>query len=96
MVMGMGIISYLDLSNYRNICIPDNSRCNDAKNTIMYAKVYLVVLWVILAIVGLNVGLHFLSMPSTMFNIFGVFIIVTVIVLSISTKCLTKIVSKRK
>ena len=94
--MGMGIITYLDLGNCRNSYIPNNSHPNDAKDTIMYAKVYLVVLWVILAIVGLNVGLHFLSMPSTMFNILGVFIIVTVIVLSISTKCLTKIVSKRK
>lgn len=44
MVMGMGIIPYLDPNNRRNSYIPNNPCNNYTKNIIMYTKVYLVVL----------------------------------------------------
>ena len=50
----------------------------------------------ILFLALLSVGFEMISKPSTIENIIGFFIIVTIIIISIKTKCLTLIKLKRK
>lgn len=55
-----------------------------------------VAVWFILFLALLGVGFEMVSKPSTIENIIGFFIIVTIIIISIKTKCLTLIKLKRK
>ena len=55
-----------------------------------------VAVWFILFFALLGVGFEMISKPSTIENIIGFFIIVTIIIISIKTKCLALIKLKRK
>lgn len=55
-----------------------------------------VAVWFILFLALLGAGFEMVSKPSTIENIIGFFIIVTIIIISIKTKCLTLIKLKRK
>ena len=55
-----------------------------------------VAVWFILFLALLSAGFEMISKPSTIENIIGFFIIVTIIIISIKTKCLTLIKLKRK
>lgn len=55
-----------------------------------------VAVWFILFLALLGAGFEMISKPSTIENIIGFFIIVTIIIISIKTKCLTLIKLKRK
>ena len=54
-----------------------------------------VVVWFILFLALLGVGFEMVSKPNTIENIIGFFIIVTIIIISIKTKCLTTIKFKK-
>ena len=55
-----------------------------------------VAVWFILFLALLGIGFEMVSKPNTIENIIGFFIIVTMIIISIKTKCLTLIKLKRK
>lgn len=54
-----------------------------------------VAVWFILFLALLGVGFEMVSKPNTIENIIGFFIIVTIIIISIKTKCLTTIKFKK-
>ena len=53
-----------------------------------------VAVWFVIFIVLLTLGLEMISAPNTIENVIGFFMVVTVLYLSVRTKCLTII--KRK
>lgn len=55
-----------------------------------------VALWFILFLALLSVGFEMVSNPSTIENVIGFFIVIAIVVITIKTKCLTTIKSKRK
>ena len=55
-----------------------------------------VAVWFVIFIVLLTLGLEMISAPNTIENVIGFFMIVTVLYLSIRTKCLTAIKLERK
>ena len=55
-----------------------------------------VAVWFVIFIVLLTLGLEMISAPNTIENVIGFFMIVTVLYLSIKTKCLTTIKLERK
>ena len=54
------------------------------------------VVWFILFIALLNVGLGMVTVPNTIENVIGFFMIVATLYLSVRTKCLTAIKLERK
>lgn len=59
-------------------------------------KYGLMFIWLVLFIIGLNKSLELISAPDTISNINGVLCLVTIILLSISTKCLTVFIKEKK
>lgn len=55
-----------------------------------------IAIWFILFMVLLTLGLNMVSEPNTIENVIGFFIIVTIVLISIETKCLTLINFKKK
>ena len=55
-----------------------------------------VAVWFIIFIILITLGLEMISVPNTIENVIGFFMIVTVLYLSIKTKCLTTIKLERK
>ena len=55
-----------------------------------------VAIWYVIFIILINSGLKMISAPNTIENVIGFFMIVTVLYLSIKTKCLTTIKLERK
>ena len=55
-----------------------------------------VAIWYVIFIILINLGLKMISAPNTIENVIGFFMIVTVLYLSIKTKCLTTIKLERK
>ena len=55
-----------------------------------------VAVWFVVFIILINLGLEMFSAPNTIENVIGFFMIVTVLYLSIKTKCLTTIKLERK
>lgn len=55
-----------------------------------------VAIWYVIFIILINLGLEMISTPNTIENVIGFFMIVTVLYLSIRTKCLTTIKLERE
>ena len=55
-----------------------------------------VAVWFIIFIILITLGLEMISVPNTIENVIGFFMIVAILYLSIKTKCLTTIKLKRK
>ena len=55
-----------------------------------------VAVWFVVFIILITLGLEMISVPNTIENVIGFFMIVTVLYLSIKTKCLTTIKLERK
>lgn len=55
-----------------------------------------VAVWFVIFIILITLGLEMISAPNTIENVIGFFMIVTVLYLSIKTKCLTAIKLERK
>ena len=55
-----------------------------------------VAVWFIIFIILINLGLKMISVPNTIENVIGFFMIVATLYLSIRTKCLTAIKLERK
>lgn len=55
-----------------------------------------VFIWFILAIIAIDVGFEFISMASSFFNFLGVTIVFVFTLISIKTKCLTLIKTKKE
>ena len=55
-----------------------------------------VAIWFVIFIILINLGLKMISAPNTIENMIGFLMVVTVLYLSIKTKCLTTIKLKRK
>lgn len=53
------------------------------------------VVWVILFIILLNVGFSMITMPNTIGNVIGFFIVIAIVVITIKTRCLTIIKFKK-
>ena len=53
------------------------------------------VVWVILFIILLNVGFSMITMPDTIGNVIGFFIVIAIVVITIKTRCLTIIKFKK-
>ena len=51
--------------------------------------------WFVLFIALLNVGLEMVTVPNTIENVIGFFIVVFMVIISIKTKCLTTIKFKK-
>lgn len=47
--------------------------------------------WFVLFMYALNAGLEMITNPNTIENVIGIFIVVSAVVISIKTKCLTQI-----
>ena len=55
-----------------------------------------VAIWYVIFIILINLGLKMISVPNTVENVIGFFMIVATLYLSIRTKCLTTIKLERK
>ena len=55
-----------------------------------------VAIWYVIFIILINLGLKMISVPNTIENVIGFFMIVATLYLSIRTKCLTTIKLERK
>ena len=55
-----------------------------------------VAIWYVIFIILINLGLEMISVPNTIENVIGFFMIVATLYLSIKTKCLTTIKLERK
>ena len=55
-----------------------------------------VAIWFVVFIILINSGLEMISAPNTIENMIGFLMVVTVLYLSIKTKCLTTIKLERK
>ena len=55
-----------------------------------------VAIWFVIFIILINSGLEMISAPNTIENMIGFLMVVTVLYLSIKTKCLTTIKLERK
>ena len=55
-----------------------------------------VAIWYVIFIILINLGLKMISVPNTIENVIGFFMIVATLYLSIRTKCLTVIKLERK
>ena len=55
-----------------------------------------VAIWYVIFIILINSGLKMISVPNTIENVIGFFMIVATLYLSIKTKCLTTIKLERK
>ena len=55
-----------------------------------------VAVWFVIFIILINLGLEMISVPNTIENVIGFFMVVTVLYLSIRTKCLTIIKFNKK
>ena len=55
-----------------------------------------VAVWYVIFIILINLGLKMISVPNTIENVIGFFMIVVTLYLSIKTKCLTSIKLERK
>lgn len=55
-----------------------------------------VAVWFVIFIILITLGLEMISVPNTIENMIGFFMIVTTLYLSIRTKCLTVIKLERK
>ena len=55
-----------------------------------------VAIWFVVFIILITLGLEMISVPNTIENVIGFFMVVTVLYLSIRTKCLTTIKLERK
>lgn len=55
-----------------------------------------VAVWSVIFIVLLTLGLEMISAPNTIENVIGFFMVVTILYLSVRTKCLTAIKLERK
>ena len=55
-----------------------------------------VAVWFVIFIILITLGLEMISVPNTIENVMGFFMVVTVLYLSIKTKCLTTIKLERK
>ena len=55
-----------------------------------------VAVWFVIFIILITLGLEMISTPNTIENVIGFFMVVTVLYLSIKTKCLTTIKLERK
>lgn len=55
-----------------------------------------VAVWFVIFIILITLGLEMISVPNTIENVIGFFMIVTTLYLSIRTKCLTAIKLERK
>ena len=55
-----------------------------------------VAIWYVIFIILINLGLEMISAPNTIENMIGFLMVVTVLYLSIKTKCLTTIKLERK
>ncbi len=55
-----------------------------------------VAIWFVIFIILLTLGLEMISAPNTIENVTGFFMVVTILYLSVRTKCLTAIKLERK
>ena len=55
-----------------------------------------VAVWFVVFIILITLGLEMISVPNTIENVIGFFMIVAILYLSIKTKCLTSIKLERK
>ena len=55
-----------------------------------------VAVWFVIFIILITLGLEMISVPNTIENVIGFFMIVAILYLSIKTKCLTTIKLERK
>ena len=55
-----------------------------------------VAIWYVIFIILITLGLEMISVPNTIENVIGFFMIVATLYLSIKTKCLTTIKLERK
>ena len=55
-----------------------------------------VAVWFVIFIILITLGLEMISVPNTIENVMGFFMVVIVLYLSIKTKCLTTIKLERK
>ena len=55
-----------------------------------------VAVWFVIFIILITLGLEMISVPNTIENVIGFFMVVTVLYLSIRTKCLTIIKFNKK
>ena len=55
-----------------------------------------VAIWFVIFIILINSGLKMISAPNTIENVIGFFMVVTILYLSVRTKCLTAIKLERK
>ena len=55
-----------------------------------------VAIWFVIFIILITLGLEMISVPNTIENVIGFFMIVATLYLSIKTKCLTTIKLERK
>ena len=55
-----------------------------------------VAVWFVVFIILITLGLEMISVPNTIENVIGFFMIVAILYLSIKTKCLTTIKLERK
>lgn len=53
------------------------------------------VIWFVLFIALLNVGLEMITVPNTIENVIGLFIVVFIVIITIKTKCLTNLNFKK-
>lgn len=62
----------------------------------MGGAVVKVAVWFVIFIILITLGLEMISVPNTIENVIGFFMVVTVLYLSIKTKCLTIIKFNKK
>lgn len=58
-------------------------------------NINLIIVWVILTMLIVDFSFELINQPSTVANLIGIAILVIFATFSVSTKCLTKIVSKK-
>lgn len=58
-------------------------------------NINLIIAWVILTMLIVDFSFELINQPSTVANLIGIAILVIFATFSVSTKCLTKIVSKK-
>ena len=61
---------------------------------INWFKVFGVVLWIVLAILGLDLAFGWLNLANTIANIGGIFLILAIVLITFKTKFFTKFTKK--
>lgn len=58
--------------------------------------IYAVCVWLVLAVICVNLSFELLTASNSLANITGFFLIITTVIVSYKTKCLTKCKSKKR